>query len=176
MSLAGSYPLESSRVPPPRSCPQCACELNGARLCEVCGAADFHGDGLWICFSCGCNNGAIEERCRGCGKHHVIACPACGYEGYHRDLRCESCGAARALYPTIRRMLSEAAEAEPVPVVRNRAAAVSVAVALFAFAVAGTLGLVGKHTEATVAGISAGAAGVCAGLLSRRRKPAPSLN
>ena len=168
MSLAGSHPFEPELRSPPRHCPRCACELNGDNLCEVCGAADFHGKGLWICFACGERNPSQDERCRRCAKHHVLACPACGYEGYHRDLRCESCGAARALYPTIRRMLVESARQEPLPPARNRAIAVSVLLALVAFSVAASLAVAGERSEATVAA-SAGGAGALAALLGRRQ-------
>ncbi|WP_373048857.1 hypothetical protein [Vulgatibacter sp.] len=169
MSLAGSHPFEPHRDPPPRSCPHCSCDLHGDRLCEVCGAADFHGAGLWVCFACGERNRSPDERCRGCGKNHVIACPACGYEGYHRDLRCESCGAARALYPTIRKMLLEAARPHPAPVARNRAITVSVVLALVALSAAVSLGLAGKRSEAAVAASAGGAGALSTALLGRRR-------
>jgi len=166
VSLAGSHPFEPEFRRPPRNCPQCACELHGDNLCEVCGAADFHGAGLWICFACGERNASRDERCRCCGKNHVLACPACGYEGYHRDRFCESCGAARALYPTIRRMLSEAARVEPAPA-RNRAIAVSVVLALVAFSASASLAMAGKRSEAAAAA-GAGGAGALAALLGRR--------
>lgn len=172
MSLAGSFPEGPGREIPPRSCPQCGCELHGDRLCEVCGAADFHGAGLWICFACGERNPRGEERCRCCGKNHVLACPACGYEGYHRDVFCESCGAARAFYPRIRRLLVEAARPAPVPQGRNRAITASVLLALVAFSAAASLGMAGRRSEAAVAA-SAGGAGALAGVwMGRRRRVA----
>lgn len=170
MSLAGSHPFEPPRPPPPRRCPSCSCELDGARLCEVCGAADFHGAGLWVCFSCGERNGRGDDRCRTCNKHHVIACPACGFEGFHKDAFCESCGAARAFYPTILRLLAVSAQPRPLPPAQGRALALSLVLAVVALSVAATLGAVGQKTEAAVAGAAGGVAGIAAGLLSRRRQ------
>lgn len=176
MSLAGSFPFEPGREAPPRSCPQCGCDLHGDRLCEVCGAADFHGVGLWICFTCGERNHRSDERCLGCSKNHVLACPACGYEGYHRDRYCESCGAARALYPTIRKLLAETARPVPVAQGRNRALTVSVLLALVAFSTAATLGMAGRRSEAAVAASAAGAGVLASVWLGRRGKPESGLN
>lgn len=169
MSVAGSHPFEKELRKPPRRCPHCSCELHGDNLCEVCGAADFHGAGLWICFTCGERNGRQKERCGRCGKNHVIPCPACNYEGFHRDLRCESCGAPRALYPEIRRSLAKAEQQMPLPHGRSRAIAVSVALALVAFSVASSLAVAGKRSEAAVAASAGGAGVLITALLGRRR-------
>lgn len=174
MSPIGPHSIP--RLPPPRLCPACSCELDGAGLCEVCGAADFHGAGLWICYACGQNNGPREERCRGCRKNHVIACPACGYETFHRDLRCESCGAARALFPAIRRMIVAAAA----PVVaagerRGRHGALSLAIALVALVASGVLGATGRSHEALVCGGTGGVVAMVVGG-SRKRRGNPMLN
>lgn len=169
MSLAGSHPFKKEARKPPRHCPRCSCELHGDNLCEVCGAADFHGAGLWVCFTCGERNGPQEERCGHCGKNHVIPCPACSYEGFHRDLRCESCGAARALYPAIRRALAETERQLPRAQGRGRAIAVSVVLVFVAFSVASSLAVAGKRSEAVVAAGAGGAGVVIAALLGRRR-------
>lgn len=176
MSLAGSFPFEPGREIPPRSCPQCGCELHGDRLCEVCGAADFDGAGLWVCFACGERNRRADERCRGCNKNHVLACPACGYEGYHRDRFCESCGAARALYPNIRRLIDEAARPVPMTQSRNRAITASVLLALVALSAAASLGMSGRRSEAAVAASAGGAGALVSALLGRRWRQASGRN
>lgn len=174
MSLTGPHPSDIPRLPPPRLCPQCACELDGAGLCEVCGAADFHGAGLWICYSCGQNNGPMEPRCRGCGKNHVIACPACGYETFHRDVRCESCGAARALFPAIRRMLTEISDLDRHREFQRRPLVLSLVIALMALMLAAVLGSGGKRAEATYCWGCGGVALVAVGCLSWRRRQSRS--
>lgn len=175
MLPTGPHPIP--RLPPPRLCPQCACELDGAGLCEVCGASDFHGAGLWICYSCGQNNGPLEERCRGCRKNHVIACPACGYETFHRDLRCESCGAARALFPGIRRLLlAAAAPATLSRGSRGRRGALSLAIALVALLFSGVLGASGKSREALLCGGAAGALALLVGTSRRKERGGRMVN
>ena len=164
--MLATPPPPAAHLPPPARCPACACELHGARLCEVCGAADFHGDGLWVCFACGTGNDVADDRCGACRKDHVIACVACGREGFHRDRFCEFCGAARALYPVILRALLEAAR----PAGRGahgRALSLTVVLAVLALSAASALGVVGRHLEALAAGASGGAARVAA---ARRRR------
>src|SRR5262249_12876035 len=141
---------------PPRTCPVCSCDLWGARLCEVCGATDFAGEGAWVCFSCGHDNDHADESCTGCGEWRVMACPACGGEGVHRNLTCSGCGAARAFYPRIRRLLHEAARRPGT--MRERAYAAAVVMAVLAMAVATTLGSAGRRDAA----LAASGAGACA--------------
>jgi hypothetical protein len=148
------------RTPPPRTCPVCSCDLWGARLCEVCGATDFGGEGAWVCFSCGQDNDHADESCDGCGEVKVMACPACGGEGFHRDLTCSDCGAARAFYPRIRRLLHEAARPRAGSL-RERAYAAAVLLAAVAVALATTLGAAGQRRAAlmvTGAGATCGVA------------------
>jgi hypothetical protein len=152
---------------PPRTCPVCSCDLWGARLCEVCGATDFGGEGAWVCFSCGLDNDHAEERCDGCGKQHLVACPACGGEGFHRDLTCDGCGAARAFYPRIRRLLHESARPRAASV-RERAFAAAVLLAAVSMALATTLGAAGKRDAAMVATGAVATCGVAAAWTGRR--------
>jgi hypothetical protein len=75
-------------------CPDCGARVNGAQVCERCGAFDFEGLTSWVCFPCGAQNAHGQTRC-GCGRERTVVCGACGAELSFACQSCPGCGVPR---------------------------------------------------------------------------------